>query len=51
MGIFGMNTSGVEVTNVFSDINETYVEAQKAIIAATKVGLINGYKDALRFNI
>ncbi len=43
--IFGMNTSGVVVRNVYSDLGETYVEAQKAIIAATDAGLVNGYSD------
>ena len=43
--IFGMNTSGVAITNVYPDLNETYEEAQKAIVAATKAGLINGYTD------
>ena len=43
--IFGMNTSGVQITSLYPDLGETYEEAQKAIIAATKVGLINGYPD------
>ena len=43
--IFGMNTSKVKVTEVFSDLSETYEEAQKAIVAATKAGLVNGYAD------
>ena len=44
--IFGINYSGTTVTgNEFSDIGETYVEAQKAIVASTKMGLISGYPD------
>ena len=35
----------VEITNTFPDLNETYEEAQKAIVLATSYGLINGYKD------
>ncbi len=35
----------VTVTNVYPDLNETYLEAQKAIIAATSYGIINGYTD------
>ena len=43
--IFGMSTSGTTVTNVYSDLDETYLEAQKAIVAASAAGLINGYED------
>lgn len=43
--IFGMNTSGVMITNLYPDLGETYEEAQKAIVAATNAGLINGYTD------
>ncbi len=43
--IFGIDTSGTKVETLFPDLNETYVEAQKAIVAATKLGLINGYPD------
>lgn len=43
--IFGINTSTTKVTDKFSDINETYLEAQKAITAASKLGIIDGYKD------
>ena len=43
--IFGMNTSGVVIRNVYPDLGETYLEAQKAIVAATDAGIINGYTD------
>ena len=43
--IFGMSTSGTTVTDVYSDLGETYLEAQKAIVAASAAGLINGYED------
>lgn len=43
--IFGIDTSGTKVENLYPDLNETYVEAQKAIVAATKLGIINGYTD------
>ena len=43
--IFGIDTSGTKIESVFPDLGETYVEAQKAIVAATKLGLINGYTD------
>lgn len=43
--IYGLNYKSTKVTNVFSDLGDTYVEAQKAIIAATKAGLISGYTD------
>ena len=41
--IYGLNYKSTQVTNVFSDLDETYLEAQKAIVAASKAGLINGY--------
>lgn len=41
--IYGLNYESIRVTNIFSDLDETYLEAQKAIIAATEAGLINGY--------
>ncbi len=43
--IYGLNYKSTKVTDVFSDLDATYVEAQKAIIAATKAGLISGYTD------
>jgi len=44
--IFGINYSGTTVVgNEFADLDETYIEAQKAIVASTKMGLINGYPD------
>lgn len=41
--IYGLDYMNTKVTAVFSDLDETYPEAQKAIIAASKAGLINGY--------
>lgn len=41
--IYGLDYMNTRVTDVFSDLDETYLEAQKAIIAASKAGLINGY--------
>lgn len=35
----------VKVTSVYPDLDQTYLEAQKAIIAATSYGIINGYTD------
>ncbi len=35
----------VTVKSVYPDLDETYEEAQKAIIAATSYGIINGYTD------
>lgn len=43
--IFGISTSNVRVTNKYSDIGDTYLEAQKAITAASNLGIINGYED------
>lgn len=34
-----------KVKSVYPDLDETYEEAQKAIIAATSYGIINGYTD------
>ena len=41
--IYGLNYKNEKVTNVFTDLDETYLEAQKAIVAASEAGLINGY--------
>ncbi|MBQ8298905.1 MAG: S-layer homology domain-containing protein [Clostridia bacterium] len=41
--IYGLNYKSTQVTDTFSDLDETYLEAQKAIVAASKAGLINGY--------
>lgn len=41
--IYGLNYKNEKVTDVFSDLDETYLEAQKAIVAASEAGLINGY--------
>jgi len=35
----------VRVTSLYPDLYQTYPEAQKAIIAATQYGIINGYTD------
>ena len=35
----------VKITSVYPDLDQTYEEAQKAIIAATSYGIINGYTD------
>lgn len=44
--IYGLDYLNTKVTNnLFSDLDETYLEAQKAIIAATRAGLVNGYSD------
>ena len=44
--IFGLNYSGTQVVgNEFSDLDETYLEAQKAIVASSKMGLISGFPD------
>ena len=43
--IYGLDYLNTRVTDIFTDLDETYVEAQKAIIAATRAGLINGYTD------
>ena len=43
--IFGIKTNSIKVTKKFSDIDETYAEAQRAITAAANEGIINGYED------
>lgn len=43
--IFGLKTSSTKITTKFSDIDETYYEAQKAITVASEYGIINGYED------
>ncbi len=43
--IFGIDTSNTQIRDVFPDLNETYPEAQRAIIAATDEGLIKGFPD------
>jgi len=44
--LFGQDAiNSAAVTNVFPDIGETYLEAQKAISVATNFGIINGYTD------
>lgn len=45
--IFGINTSNVKITDRYSDIQETYLEAQKAITAASNLGIINGYENGM----
>lgn len=42
--VFGIDTTNSSTTK-FSDINETYDEAQRAIAAASEKGLIQGYPD------
>ena len=42
--IFGLDyEKETTITTKYTDINDTYLEAQKAITAASKAGLINGY--------
>ena len=44
--ILGISYSSIYVSGTeFSDILDTYPEAQRAIIAATRIGIINGYTD------
>lgn len=43
--IFGISTAYDKSTHNYPDLNETYLEARKAIIAATEYGIINGYED------
>ena len=43
--ILGIDTSGTAIETLYPDLDQTYPEAQKAIVAATKLGLINGYPD------
>lgn len=42
--IFGIDISGTKIEPVFTDLDEVkYDEAKKAIVAASKLGLIDGY--------
>ena len=42
--IYGLDYENVtKITTKYTDINDTYLEAQKAITAASNAGLINGY--------
>lgn len=42
--IFGVDYRNItEITTRYTDINETYYEAQQAITAATNLALVNGY--------
>ena len=43
--IFGISTKYDENTYAFPDLNQTYLEARKAVIAATACGIIQGYPD------
>jgi len=44
--IFGINYTGTTVVgDEFVDLADTYVEAQRAIVACSKIGIINGYTD------
>ncbi len=43
--IFGISTRYDENTYAFPDLDETYLEARRAIIAATAHGIIEGYPD------
>jgi len=43
--IFGISTRYDENTYAYPDLNETYLEARKAIMAATAHGIIEGYPD------
>lgn len=44
--LLGQNAiDNVKITSVYPDLDETYLEAQKAILAATSYGIINGYTD------
>lgn len=43
--IFGIKVMSNNVSGKFSDLSTTYPEAQRAITAATELGLINGYED------
>ncbi len=44
--ILGISYASIYVDGTeFSDILDTYPEAQKAIVAATRIGIINGYTD------
>lgn len=44
--LLGQNAiNNVKIASEYPDLGETYLEAQKAIVAATKYGIINGYTD------
>ncbi len=44
--VFGINYAGTAIQgNEYDDLNETYTEAQKAIVACSKLGLISGFGD------
>ena len=44
--IFGINYTGTTVVgDEFADLADTYIEAQRAIVACSKIGIINGYTD------
>lgn len=43
--IFGISTKYDENTYAFPDLNETYLEARRAVMAATAYGIIEGYPD------
>lgn len=43
--IFGISTAHDPNTYAFPDLDETYLEARKAVIAATAHGIIQGYPD------
>ncbi len=43
--IFGLSTSYDRNTYDYPDLDETYLEARKAIVAATAYGLVQGYPD------
>ena len=43
--IFGISTAYDNSAYNYPDLDETYLEARKAIIAATEYGIINGYED------
>ena len=46
MRIFGVKFDNVNtLTDKFSDLDQTYLEAQRAITKATEIGIINGYPD------
>ena len=44
--IFGINYTGTTVVgDEYADLADTYIEAQRAIVACSKIGIINGYTD------
>jgi hypothetical protein len=44
--IYGINVSGTLVVgNEFTDLDDTYTEAQKAIVACSRLGIITGFPD------